>query len=128
LTNIHPARETEMPHTLFVYGTLKRNFSNYHLLKDSQCLGPGCTKEEYAMYENGIPFVFKNEPVSRIHGELYQIDDITLQRLDKLEGHPDWYCREQVEIITASKQTITAWIYFYPEKTGKLNKRGVFKE
>jgi gamma-glutamylaminecyclotransferase len=116
-----------LSHTLFVYGTLKRNFSNHHLLKDSKFLGTGRTKEKYAMYESGIPFVVKNEPVSSIYGELYQVDDATLQRLDRLEGHPDWYCREQVELITATEQTVTAWIYFNPEKSGQLNKTGVFK-
>lgn len=116
-----------MPHTLFVYGTLKRNFSNHHLLKDSQYLGTGFTKERYAMYESGIPFVVKSEPVSSIHGELYQVDDTTLQRLDRLEGHPDWYYREQVEILFASGQTITAWLYFNPEKTGTLNRSGVYE-
>jgi len=115
-------------HTLFVYGTLKRNFSNYHLLKTSQYLGTGYTKEKYAMYESGIPFVVKGEPVSHIYGELYEVDDMTLYRLDKLEGHPSWYCREQVEIMTESEDTIKAWLYFYPEKNGTLNTSGVYEK
>jgi len=112
--------------TLFVYGTLKRNFHNHHFLKSSQYIGTGYTKNQYAMYTNGIPFVIKGDPVSYIHGELYAVDAVTLKLLDRLEGHPDWYCREQVEIVSVENQTITAWLYFYPVKEGKLNSTGIF--
>ena len=112
---------------IFVYGTLKHNFSNHHLLNDSEYLGDGHTKEKYAMYTNGIPFVIKSEAISTITGELYRVDDNTLSRLDRLEGHPNWYCREQVEIALDSGNTVTAWIYFNPEKNGTLNKTGVYK-
>ena len=113
-------------HTLFVYGTLKRSFSNHHLLENSQFLGTGYTRTKYAMYTSGIPFVVKAEEVSHIYGELYQVDDTTLKQLDWLEGHPNWYCREQVEIVSASEQTVSAWLYFYPEKNGRLNITGVY--
>jgi len=79
------------------------------------------------MYSQGIPFVLKGDPVSYIHGELYDIDAVTLKQLDRLEGHPDWYCREQVEIISATNQTITAWLYFNPVPNGKLIRSGIFE-
>ena len=115
-----------MIHTLFAYGTLKRNFHNHHLLEDSQYLGSGYTKSKYAMYVNGIPFVIKDEQVSHIHGELYKIDEPTLRRLDRLEGHPEWYCREQVEVVSISQEIITAWLYFFPAPNGKLNAKGMY--
>ena len=113
-------------HTLFAYGTLKRNFSNHYLLKNSQYLGTGHTKCQYALYSSCIPYVIKNEQVSHIHGELYEVDTTTLKQLDKLEGHPGWYFREEVEIVTEANQTVTAWLYFYPKATGTLNSTGVY--
>lgn len=79
------------------------------------------------MYTRGIPFVIKNESISYIYGELYQVDAMTLMRLDRLEGHPGWYCREEVEIVSESEQIVLAWLYFYPEKIGKLIKSGVYE-
>lgn len=112
---------------LFVYGTLKRTFSNNYLLESAKYLGTGHTKNKFALYVSGIPFVIKNEQVSVIYGELYQVDELTLHRLDKLEGHPGWYCREETEIIPeSSDQTITAWLYFYPKATGTLNPSGMY--
>lgn len=113
-------------YTLFVYGTLKRNFHNHYLLKTSQYLGTGHTKNKYAMYATSIPFVVKSEQVSNIYGELYVVNDKTLKQLDRLEGHPTWYCREEIQIITEAKQTINAWLYFYPQATGTLNTTGVY--
>ena len=111
-------------HTLFVYGTLKRNYSNSYLLQTAQYLGEGRTQEQYAMYVQGIPYVLKTEQRYCIHGELYAISTETLKRLDALEGHPDWYRREQVAIVDANNQIITAWMYLYPEKVGTLNPDG----
>jgi gamma-glutamylaminecyclotransferase len=68
------------------------------------------------------------EPVSQIQGELYQIDDITLDLLDDIEGHPDWYRREQVEICLddGSHSIKKAWIYFNENPGGTLVPSGVF--
>ena len=111
---------------LFAYGSLKHSFHNHYLLERSKYLGNGYTKSKYALYERGIPFVIKDEQVSVIYGELYEISDKTLKQLDKLECHPDWYCREQVEIITETGKNILAWLYFYPQPNGKLNTTGLY--
>ena len=42
---------------VFVYGTLKRGYSNNYLLQSSECLGHATTKDRYAMYSSGIPYV-----------------------------------------------------------------------
>ena len=112
---------------MFVYGTLKKNFPNSYLLQSAQYLGEGRTRDKYALYVQGIPYVLKSEQRYCIHGELYNIDDKTLRRLDKLEGHPDWYYREQVAILDANKQVLTAWMYLYPNRIGKLNPDGRYE-
>ena len=117
-----------MKHNLFTYGTLKRGFSNGHLLDGAEFLGPGMTLEKYSLYVSGIPYVFKGESVSHIYGELYKVDKLTLKIIDRLEGHPVWYRREEVEVITEKEVNVTAWLYFHPEKRGKLVKTGRYEQ
>ena len=113
-----------MTHYLFTYGTLKRGFSNNHLLNQAEFLGAAKTLEKYSLWVSGIPYVFKGESVACIHGELYRVDELTLKIIDRLEGHPEWYRREEVKVVTEKGETVTAWMYFYPEKRGKLVKTG----
>ena len=117
-----------MNHNLFTYGTLKRGFSNNHLLDGAEYVGTAKTLEKYSLLESGIPFVFKGESVSHIYGELYQVNDQTLKVIDRLEGHPEWYQREEVGVLTEDGVTVTAWLYFYPEKRGKLVKTGRYEQ
>jgi gamma-glutamylaminecyclotransferase len=113
---------------VFVYGTLKQGFSNNRYLSGSKCLGAGRTREKYGMYSSGIPFVVMTEPISEIYGELYQVDDFTLETLDDLEGHPDWYRREQVEICLddGNHSIVKGWVYFNENPGGTLVPSGVF--
>ncbi len=116
-----------MNYKIFVYGTLKRGYSNHRLLTGASFLCGGRTREKYALYTSGIPFVIKDEKISQIQGEIYLVDETTLANLDLLEGHPNWYCREKTEIILEEGwPTVTAWLYFYPYPTGKLLPEGVF--
>ena len=101
---------------IFVYGTLKRGHGNHVLLKDSEFLGPALTVNKYVMYRAGIPYVSKSLELSGIMGELYSVDELSLNYLDMLEGHPTWYKREKIPIDYISnkgeiKQT-DAWLYF----------------
>jgi len=107
---------------VFVYGTLRKELGNHYLLQDSVYLGTGLTLEPYVMLESSIgrsiPYVVKpNETtkhlVSRIEGELYEVDDLTLANLDRLEGHPGWYKREYVTVISGN-DTIQAMMYMMP--------------
>jgi len=103
---------------VFVYGTLKDGHGNhgYYLAGNPAVskLGRCYISGDYRMYSNGaFPMVTRGsdqDRVSHIVGEVYEIDEHTLDSLDALEGHPDWYCREKVE--TPFKK---AWVYLMPE-------------
>ena len=97
---------------IFVYGTLRKGFHNHRLLKNSTFIGKGRTKKKYKMTVNGIPFVSEKEGISHIVGEVYEVDEKTLKRLDILESHPDWYERKKVKIILENGKEIEAWLYF----------------
>ena len=111
---------------VFVYGTLRKGFGNHHLLKNSKFIGYATTKEKYSLYVDGIPYVVKI-PTTQIKGEVYEVDRDTLNALDELEGHPNFYKRELIDVIVNGK-TIKAWIYFYPYPRGKLIRSGDFKD
>ena len=120
----HPQRSENI---VLVYGTLKRHHSNHHLLQHSKYLGTGRTVDTYGLYISGIPFVIKHEKISHIYGELYSINNHILARLDLLEGHPDCYKREQVKISADNGQIVTAWLYFFPNRTGDLVPSGRYE-
>ncbi|NPA62821.1 MAG: gamma-glutamylcyclotransferase [Methanococci archaeon] len=114
---------------VFVYGSLRKGFWNHEpYLKNSKFIGKGRTKEKYAMYADIIPYVVENEKISHIVGEVYEVDEETLKRIDRLEGHPDYYERKKVKIILESGEEIEAWLYFYPEPYGILVKSGDYKD
>jgi len=109
-------------HTVFVYGTLKSGFSNHFIMKPTVKIGEGETKNKYALYESGIPFLVEDEKVSKIKGEVYFVDQATFDILDTLEGHPDWYKRKLIPVMVDNKE-YTAWTYFN-KPSGKINKSG----
>lgn len=102
----------ERQHLVFVYGTLRKTHENHPLLEDAFSYGVGSTQNNYAMYMVGsYPYVTSVEPRYPIVGELYAVDDDTLAKLDKMEGHPHYYTRRQTTVIIDGEE-YTAWMYF----------------
>lgn len=120
------AKDSNRPHTLFVYGTLKNGFPNHRFLGNARFLGYGKTVEPYALYMDEHPLVYARERVGPVHGEVYKVSDDTLDRVDGVQGHPKHYYREEVEVCLESGEHVTTWIYFFPDKLGKLIESGVF--
>ena len=116
-------------HKIFVYATLMKGYWNHNLIIESDFLGKSITKEKYSLYyDERIPYLMLS-PNNKIHGEVYSIDHSTLERLDRLEGHPIWYRREIISIdIKNTNKRIKAWAYFYPYLTGSLVESGDFSD
>lgn len=96
---------------VFVYGTLKKGFYNHRLLngyEPKQAKAPGINLYEGSSY----PFA-KRGPGTAI-GEVYEVDDQTMNRLDRLEGHPSFYKREETKVFCEGEFE-EAWIYLYPD-------------
>lgn len=100
----------------FVYGSLKRGFGNHRLLEGSEFIGEARLSRCGAMYSlGGFPAVTLGNRVSPIHGEVYRIDEDTLESLDILEGHPRFYQRTTVTVLMeddiADVEHIEAYVY-----------------
>ena len=89
-------------HKVFVYGTLKRGLGNHHLLKDSRFLGVGYTGPRFVMLGGGFPVLVWPKgagPRQRhVSGELYEVDDATMKRLDQLEAVGSMYDRYSLPV------------------------------
>ncbi len=98
-------------HNLFVYGTLRKNKYNNYLLKDEYYVGIGVTVEKYHLVINDLPYLIKEE-VEQIEGDIYVVSDEKLKQLDKFEGHPIFYNREQIYVLH-NNNILECYCYFY---------------
>jgi gamma-glutamylcyclotransferase (GGCT)/AIG2-like uncharacterized protein YtfP len=115
-------------HKLFVYGTLRKGRWSHRWLQKSRYLGLARTCQKYALYAAGIPWVSKQEPVSPIVGELYEISEDTLSMIDLLENHPHSYRREEVDVRLEDGGIATAWLYFMHRQGGTLIPSGDYTD
>jgi len=110
-------------HVVAVYGTLKRGKGNHRLLDNPMVkyIGTYLTKRKYPMITRGsIPFVghgfeflgLDKEVGHNIVVEVYEVDSDTLERLDALEGHPNWYYRDVVELQEYNYHNKAVSMYF----------------
>ena len=111
---------TPATHLVFVYGTLKRGQTHHHLLATARFageaqalglslhdLGPFPMAIAAAQPETGAETDPETVPVS---GDVFAVDDETLEQLeqlDRLEGVPRLYQRQQLELLDGRR----VWIY-----------------
>jgi len=99
---------------VFVYGTLKRGFYNQSYLEDSHFIGEAITKDKYPMVkmEEYFPYLINDKNTGNyIKGEVFEITNTTLKKLDILEGYPALYTRETIE-VEIQDDTIEVIVYF----------------
>lgn len=104
---------------VFTYGTLKQGYGNHHHLMGAKLLGKAVSSSDhYVLTSFGIPFLRELvddevfEFSGKIAGEVYEVDKKQLASCDRLEGHPNAYCREEREFVVEGKE-VTAWVYLY---------------
>lgn len=110
-------------HRIFVYGTLKRGFYFYERYlggEKSEFLGKGIASPDYSLYIDGMPHMIKEPTDLPVKGELFMVDESTLDNLDQLEGHPIVYKREIIECYDEMGERVLAWAYLrHPSFKGK---------
>ncbi|MBA2524816.1 MAG: gamma-glutamylcyclotransferase [Pyrinomonadaceae bacterium] len=108
-------------HLVFLYGTLRRGgaramsmrFPNSKFIADAKVSG--------SLYDLGAyPGLLLSELNSLVIGEVYEVDDEILNKLDDMEASSD-YWRKQVEISLDTHRR-TCWVYepnpeFYSHRT-----------
>lgn len=71
---------------VFVYGTLKRGGENHEWLAGQRFLGAARTLPQYRMFDlGGHPGMIIDEQGIAIEGEVWEVDEAALTRLDVLE-------------------------------------------
>jgi gamma-glutamylcyclotransferase (GGCT)/AIG2-like uncharacterized protein YtfP len=97
-------------HLVFVYGTLRRGGAGAMSIRfpDSKFIAEA--KVGGSLYDLGAyPGLLLDESNSLVSGEVYEVDDETLKRLDEFEASSD-YWRKQVEISLGGHRKV-CWTY-----------------
>ena len=104
---IPPSEPAE--HKVFVYGTLLSNECNCHR-------APRARRQKAwtlgTLHDTGYGFpaiVLKGR--TRIVGEVLTVDDDAFRSMDRLEGYPSFYRREQRQVNLVGGGRVLAWVY-----------------
>lgn len=101
--------------TVFVYGTLLRGCHNHgYFLGGAEFLGDA-DLVDYALYNLGSYPGIIPAGGEAVVGELYQVDDKTLARLDRLEGNGWLYTRKKV-VARLGEENLNAEVYIWNGK------------
>jgi molybdenum cofactor cytidylyltransferase len=106
---------------LFVYGTLMRGRLRHPALSGQRFLREAVTKPKYLLFDLGAYPGMKRTPAGgrAIRGELYEVDRRLIAHLDRIEGAPELFRLEPVEI--EGEQTVAfAYLYQKPCATAGL--------
>jgi len=118
-----------MKYRIFVYGTLKEGFPNHdRYMQSAEKVGNYQTVDNYPLVLIGnryVPCMINLPGTGKpVKGELYDVDDDGLKRLDALERikKPDGYRRIKIEVRSVEKNDalfLEAYTYLIPPKFAK---------
>lgn len=98
-----------MTFRVFVFGTLKDGFPNFHVNRGRRIPGRFSTRERYPLYlvgERHVPWMLDTPGLGeRVAGELYEVDAEALAAMDRLErvGEPGGYRREAILVLDGTR-------------------------
>jgi gamma-glutamylcyclotransferase (GGCT)/AIG2-like uncharacterized protein YtfP len=85
-------------HRLFVYGSLKRGFRHHDLLGGAPFEGDARTAPGFSLVLQGEYPALVRSGTACVHGEIYRVTEELMTELDRFEGCPDLYRREQIQL------------------------------
>lgn len=120
-------------HSIFVYGTLKRGLTNYQRYLGvaerygkAAFVGTATTLDAFPLVVRpphmlpatcGPVLTDKAGSGHRIHGELFRLDDETLEAMDILEGvRSGLYYKRKLSVCLNENENFVCHAYFYPAK------------
>jgi gamma-glutamylaminecyclotransferase len=88
---------------LFVYGSLKEGFPNFHVNQGRRLAGEFRTRQPYPLYlvDGRLPCLLPSPGEGlQVQGQLFEVSPEALARMDRLErvGQPGGYTRELIEV------------------------------
>jgi gamma-glutamylaminecyclotransferase len=114
-------------HQVFVYGTLKQGFRNFHINHGRRVPGEFVTVQPHVLLIVGdywLPWLLEESRANsgpreglRVVGQIYEVDEAGLAAMDKLEqiDEDGWYQRKRVEVKPRGDDDAPAllpWVYF----------------
>ena len=107
---------------LFVYGTLKKGGGNHHFLESSKFIQHYKLKG-HALVDlgHGFPYMIQDKD-SSVYGEIYEVSEETLERIDLLEGVPYLYRRMLTNYELNGTMEI-AGLYYYLSLLQEIDKK-----
>ena len=102
-----PSRDAE--NKVFVYGTLIAGEANAHWAGNARRQKAWTTG---TIYDTGCRFpAFVKRGRTHIKGEVLTVDDDGFKSMDRLEGYPHLYRREQIQVHLVGGGNVLAWVY-----------------
>ena len=99
----------ESEHKVFVYGTLLTGERN------ARCAGNARRQKAWTLgtiHDTGWHFpAFVKRGRTRVKGEVLTVNDDGLRSMDRLEGYPHLYRREQIQVHLVGGGSVLAWVY-----------------
>jgi gamma-glutamylcyclotransferase (GGCT)/AIG2-like uncharacterized protein YtfP len=94
------SRMTSSSHLIFIYGTLLPGECRHHVLRHEQFVSAARTQSLYRLVDCGsYPGLITSESGNGIRGEVWRVQQETLERLDRIEGVAEGlYSRQLVEL------------------------------
>ncbi|PEE36912.1 gamma-glutamylcyclotransferase family protein [Bacillus pseudomycoides] len=102
-------------HYVFVYGTLRKQQVNAHYLHGATCIAEeSWTHGKLFDTNEGYPAMICTKE-DKVHGEVYEVDDEILKKLDELEeytGNPEKDLYDRItQTIYFGDRSIGAYVY-----------------
>lgn len=101
---------------VLVYGSLKKGYRLSRYMERSRFIGPARTAPNYRLVDLGpYPAIVHAPPGAgrEVDGELYEVDEESLRLLDRVEGVPDLYDRQPIDVQGVAG-TVFGYVYQRP--------------
>lgn len=105
-----------------VYGSLRQGMGNHGLISHAKLLETRQVNLPYKMISlGGFPGLILDTKENEITIELYEVDQPTYQRVERLEGYPSFYDKYS---FTLPEYESNIEIYILNEKDGYYTRKG----